>query len=380
MIVTIHRIWCIVTAAIELVNDDRRTTYLLNIYNDMTENSTALVVTAKHLAIFSAGDGQFHITFHVGIHRTSIDGLRPAFTTSHHHNQVTLNIGVLSSTVKFYDIQITSATSSFTDINITGNGSFRVATTISFVDIATRQQGRRISIDIGARISVPLLVQVVIILTITTTKDLFYLVGSSHLNISRRNSSSVTSTIDFPNTHVTAVDNHTDLTIRGFIVSQVTTTIDSSKFVSMWHAIIRNGISRIVRIFCCSCNIIKPLNCLVDSHCYITQGITIQVITTKDTTTFHHISMALVRVIGNIELSSRSRKVSCSIVFSLTQIHRNITIDQCLCSISSISCCNGCYLPVICCLISIITFAKVIISIISSCFFLSIFYTSHSSS
>ena len=52
----------------------------------MAEDRTALIVATKHLAVFTAGDGQLHVAFHVGILRTAIDGLGSGCTTAHDHD------------------------------------------------------------------------------------------------------------------------------------------------------------------------------------------------------------------------------------------------------------------------------------------------------
>ena len=70
----------------------------------MSEDGTALVVAAKHLTETSAGDGQLHITFDVGILGTAIHLVRRVLVTrhtAHDHNQVALNVGILTGTVKF---------------------------------------------------------------------------------------------------------------------------------------------------------------------------------------------------------------------------------------------------------------------------------------
>ena len=105
LIVAVNGVCCIVTTSIELVNNNRCTTSFLDIHNDMAKDGTALIVTTEHLAILSASDGQLHIAFDVSVHRTAIDILCPGFTTTHHHDQVTLDVGILTSAIQILNSQ-----------------------------------------------------------------------------------------------------------------------------------------------------------------------------------------------------------------------------------------------------------------------------------
>ena len=159
------------------------------------------------------------------------------------------------------------------------------------MDKAANQIRSSISIDIGARVGLPSITLLVLILTITATKHSSDLVGTSHKYIRLGNSSSITTAIDsFNASIITTLNDNRRLLTSCRIVGQVTTAIDSSQLIS-----------RIVILIDISRFRIITRSCLSHSHSDIIQRITIQIVTAKYSATLHYICISCICIIGNDE-------------------------------------------------------------------------------
>ena len=80
-VIAIDRVWCKVTAAIELTDDDRPAAYLLDVHGDRAVNLSTLVVATEDAVEGTVGDCQFYVTVDVGILGTAIDGIQTRDTS-----------------------------------------------------------------------------------------------------------------------------------------------------------------------------------------------------------------------------------------------------------------------------------------------------------
>ena len=72
VIISIDRVRSLVTGTIQLTDDNRPTTTLLDIYGNRASNCSAFVVSAKHLSECTIGYRQGYIRVYIGSCRTSV--------------------------------------------------------------------------------------------------------------------------------------------------------------------------------------------------------------------------------------------------------------------------------------------------------------------
>ena len=195
------------------------------------------------------------------------------------------------------------------------------------MDITTFQQGGGIAVDIGTWVIRPVIAIIccILIFTVTTTEDLTYLVRTIHKDIRLGNGSSITTAIDTLDTDVTSHDSDICLLTRcrrWGIVSQITATIDSGKFItrsnnqfigflsSITFEILR-GSSRYSLVGSIFTRYGLPYR-----HRHVTLRRAVQVVTAEQTATLHHIGMVTI-VFSEIESCSRRIGFSTQIQFHI---------------------------------------------------------------
>ena len=72
LLIAINRVTCLIAATIQFVDLNVRTSYLLDLNSDRTQNPTAKVVAAIDLIKYAVFYAQVHIVFHISIHGTAI--------------------------------------------------------------------------------------------------------------------------------------------------------------------------------------------------------------------------------------------------------------------------------------------------------------------
>ena len=103
------------------------------------------------------------------------------------------------------------------------------------MDDTAIQNGSGIGIDIGTRIGIPTctIIKGIFVRTVTTAEHVSYLVGTIDIDAGLGYGSGITTAIDILDTRITtAVDDDMRLLASRCIVSQISASIDSSKFVS----------------------------------------------------------------------------------------------------------------------------------------------------
>ena len=111
-IISINRIACQVTAAIEFTNKDWSiaTSSLFDIHGDRTLQLTAILVTSEHALEHATGNGQTYIAFHIGILCTGINLINPLIRhTAQYDVGTTAHIGVLTTTIDMFGCQCRTA-------------------------------------------------------------------------------------------------------------------------------------------------------------------------------------------------------------------------------------------------------------------------------
>ena len=332
VVVAIDGVWGQVASEVEFVDADGTASRLLDVQLDVPLDDAATVVAAEQLAELAAGDGQLHVAMNVGIVGTAVYLVYLCLGhTAQHEDDVALYVGILACADQLQHVQVAVASGSRVQVSRALYGSPLVAAAVGLVDEAALQRDVCVALDVGTGIVRPCGAAVYCprVLAVTSAEDVLQLVSAVDQHFRPGHGSSIAAAIDALHADV-ARHNPDECRLAGCrIVGQVAAAIDGCHLVGTLHVVTSLG----SRLFIIP---LRPrsiaLDCLIDRHRDVAQGVAVQVVAAKHASALHHVGM-IACIISYPEGRSRASSFA-------AKIHTDIAINQGLHSCDSV-CCRG---------------------------------------